>query len=556
MPPVFGSQAARELHGLFVPGTSRPGRWAFRPCWSWSRCSSPGGRAESRSRDAGRDHARAEHARDRPRGVAWQSSSRPWLAAGVSAAQEHVTTPGTPRRASDAERRVAAPGADRCRERRRDASWSPPACTTAIWSSTSRFTLHGQRPARSCAARAAAASSESAADDVTVEGFEIDGRGGGDLGRDSSGIHVTGAARRRPRQRRSVTRCSASTFARRTARASNGPSITGIRGKVPRREGIRHPRVEHRRFRAHRQRHHVTCATGSTSSRRRTASFRDNTARDLRYGLHYMFSDDNVFEDNRFENGAAGAALMYSRRLTFRRNRFVRNRGFASVGLLLKTLRGRAPPTDNLIADNARGLFVEGVDPQRVRRATSSRSPTSRWCCTTRTPACRFEGNAFIANLSPLQLVGRRTDTVVTGNYWSDHRPARSRRRRYRRARRTACRTSSITFAAISPAADLFAQGLAARSLGVAERTFPMLDLVAVVDDRPLARPAAVARRAGLPPPLQTARSIGGLGDVRRRTDAWVVADGPRGRRGRVLPMIAFDAFHETIRQRTTPCAI
>ena len=44
---------------------------------------------------------------------------------------------------------------------------------------------------------------------------------------------------------------------------------------------------------------------------------RGNRARDLRYGLHYMFSDDNLFEDNTFENGAAGAALMYSARLTF-----------------------------------------------------------------------------------------------------------------------------------------------------------------------------------------------------------------------------------------------
>ena len=37
---------------------------------------------------------------------------------------------------------------------------------------------------------------------------------------------------------------------------------------------------------------------------------RGNRASNLRYGLHYMFSDDNVFEDNVFENGAAGAALM------------------------------------------------------------------------------------------------------------------------------------------------------------------------------------------------------------------------------------------------------
>ena len=57
-----------------------------------------------------------------------------------------------------------------------------------------------------------------------------------------------------------------------------------------------------------------------------------------------MFSDDNVFEDNIFENGAAGTALMYSRRIVFRRNHFLSNRGFASVGLLFQALRRRASP--------------------------------------------------------------------------------------------------------------------------------------------------------------------------------------------------------------------
>ncbi len=85
-----------------------------------------------------------------------------------------------------------------------------------------------------------------------------------------------------------------------------------------------------------------------------------NVTRDLRYGLHYMFSDDNLFEDNLFERGAAGAALMYSRRLVFRRNRFLHNRGFASVGLLLQVCDD-VVAEDNLIADNARGVFMEGV---------------------------------------------------------------------------------------------------------------------------------------------------------------------------------------------------
>ena len=90
-----------------------------------------------------------------------------------------------------------------------------------------------------------------------------------------------------------------------------------------------------------------------------------------------MFSDDNVFEDNVFENGAAGAALMYSNRLTFRRNRFVRNRGFASVGLLLKACDD-VVAEDNLIADNARGIFLEGRTAT-TSGATSSPCPTWRW---------------------------------------------------------------------------------------------------------------------------------------------------------------------------------
>ena len=98
---------------------------------------------------------------------------------------------------------------------------------------------------------------------------------------------------------------------------------------------------------------------------------RGNRASDLRYGLHYMFSDDNVFEDNVFENGAAGAALMYSNRLTFRRNRFVRNRGFASVGPAAQGLRRRGrrrqPDRRQRARHLSRGLVSQPVPPQHRR---------------------------------------------------------------------------------------------------------------------------------------------------------------------------------------------
>ncbi len=133
---------------------------------------------------------------------------------------------------------------------------------------------------------------------------------------------------------------------------------------------------------------------------------RGNVARRLRYGLHYMFSDDNVFEDNRFEDGAAGAALMYSKRLTFRRNRFLHNRGFASVGLLLKDCEDLVAE-DNLIADNARGLFLEGGHQNTFRRNVVAVSDVAIVLFDS-SQGNVFETNAFVANQSPLELVGRR----------------------------------------------------------------------------------------------------------------------------------------------------
>jgi nitrous oxidase accessory protein len=223
-----------------------------------------------------------------------------------------------------------------------------------------------------------------------------------------------------------------------------------------------------------------------------------NTARDLRYGLHYMFSDDNVFEDNTFENGAAGTALMYSRRITFRRNRFLHNRGFASVGLLFKAC-DEVVAEDNLVADNARGIFLEGSYHNRFRRNIVAQSDVAIVLYDSSSDNA-FEGNAFVGNMTPLMLSGRRTDTRFDGNYWSDNdTPDLDGDGRsdvpYRLSSVFDHLRSNLT------AADLMTPGFAAAALGVAERAFPILEPIAVVDRAPLAKPPALpdVPRAGTP---------------------------------------------------------
>jgi nitrous oxidase accessory protein len=322
------------------------------------------------------------------------------------------------------------------------------------------------------------------ADDVTVEGFEIDGRGGGDLSRDTAGVHVS-AARAVVRDCE-ITGTLFGVYLREAhGSAVEGCRIAGIRGKDPGEKGsgihvwnTRGFFLTGNRLRDVRDGFYI-----QSSSRGRITN---NEARDLRYGLHYMFSDDNVFEDNVFEHGAAGTALMYSRRIVFRRNRFLRNRGFASVGLLLKACDD-VRAEDNLIADNARGIFLEGSYRNVFLRNVVARSDTAIVLYDS-SHDNRFAGNSFVGNLTPLSLVGRRTDTLFDGNYWSDnHEPDLDGDGRSDRPYRLG--NVFDHFRGNLTAADLMAQGLGAAALSAAERAFPVLLPVRAEDRVPLVRP-------------------------------------------------------------------
>src|SRR5262245_25796 len=248
--------------------------------------------------------------------------------------------------------------------------------------------------------------------DVTVEGFDIDGLAGGDLGNDTSGIHV--AAPRAVIRDCVITNSLFGIYLReaddvRVERCS----VRGIPGKEPGEKGsgihlwnTRNFRLEGNRIEDVRDGLYVQSSGGGRIV--------GHVARDLRFGLHYMYSDDNVFEDNTFENGAAGTAIMYSRRIVFRRNRFLRNRGFASVGLLLKTCDDVLAES-NLIADNARGIFLEGSSRNVLRGnlvAESDMALVLYDSCSKNL----VTGNLFVGNMTPLLLVGRRTDTLFQGN--------------------------------------------------------------------------------------------------------------------------------------------
>lgn len=361
---------------------------------------------------------------------------------------------------------------------------------------------------------------------VTITGFVIDAQGGGDLGRDSSGIHV--AAKSFTLRDVEIRNALFGIYLREADGAAiSNSTIVGLVDRAPGEKGsgihvwnTRGFHLENNEVRDARDGFYIQSSSGGV--------VRGNTAKDLRYGLHYMFSDDNLFEDNTFENGAAGAALMYSKRITFRRNRFLHNRGFASVGLLLKACDDLVAE-HNLIADNARGIFLEGSYRNVFRDNVVAQSDVAIVLYDS-SGDNHFLGNHFLANLTPLVLVGRRTDTEFRGNYFSDHGvpdldgDGRSDR---------PFRLSSVFdhLRGNLTAADLLTRSFAATALGAAERSFPVLDPVPVEDPAPLARPAIPAavpvplRASGATNPGGLAASLGVL--------AWGLLVVSRGRRQR-----------------------
>jgi len=407
------------------------------------------------------------------------------LAATVASAQEHVTTPG------NLEGRPG-PAAASPLQARLDAA--KPGARIVVAAGTYRGDLLIDKPVQLIGqGRPLIEGSGSGsvirirAADVTVEGFDVDGMAGGDLGRDTSGIHVAAprATIRDCRVRRSLfgvyLREAPGSVVERTI-------VRGVPGLEPGEKGSGI---------------HVWNTDGFRLTDNQVYDARDgfyiqssphgfvarNIASDLRYGLHYMFSDDNVFEDNVFQNAAAGSAIMYSNRIRFRRNQFLHNRGFASVGLLFKACDD-VIAEDNLIADNARGIFLEGCYRNIFRRNIVAESDVAIVLYDS-CSGIRFEGNSFVANLTPLMFVGRRTDTIVTGNYWSDNHELDldgdgHSDRPFRLSNVFDHLRGNLT------AADLFAQGFAAAALSAAETTFPVLEAISVEDPRPLVRPAAL----------------------------------------------------------------
>ena len=157
---------------------------------------------------------------------------------------------------------------------------------------------------------------------------------------------------------------------------------------------------------------------------------RNNHVSDVRYGIHYMYANDNLFEDNTFVESVAGAAIMYSERIELRGNTFAYNRSSASgYGILLKDVDD-VTIAGNLIHHNRLGLTLEGAPqaPEAFVRFEDNLIGYNQVAIeATPTTHAVFTGNSFIGNLQLIEERGGDIDGLNTwsengrGNYWDSY---------------------------------------------------------------------------------------------------------------------------------------
>ncbi len=136
----------------------------------------------------------------------------------------------------------------------------------------------------------------------------------------------------------------------------------------------------------------------------------------IRYGLHFMFSNDDEYLDNHFINNGAGVAVMYTHHVTMKGNYFERNWGGSAYGLLLKDITD-SRVEKNFFIKNTVALHMEGtsrIEFEKNHFAENGYAVRLQASC----DANNFIHNNFSKNTFDVATNGSLVLNTFDHNYW------------------------------------------------------------------------------------------------------------------------------------------
>lgn len=143
------------------------------------------------------------------------------------------------------------------------------------------------------------------------------------------------------------------------------------------------------------------------------------STKNIRYGLHFMFSNDDTYTQNTFIRNGAGVAVMFSHHVNMIRNIFESNQGASSYGILLKEISDGLID-HNVFIDNTVGIFMEGTNRLTVKNNNFEKNGwgfrIQASCSDIRVIKNNFKANTFdIATNGSLVL------NKFQNNYWDKY---------------------------------------------------------------------------------------------------------------------------------------
>ena len=218
----------------------------------------------------------------------------------------------------------------------------------------------------------------------------------------------------------------------------------------------------------------------------REAHVRGNVSEDnLRYGLHFMYSDSCDYEQNTFRHNGAGVAVMYTHHVRMVGNRFADNRGSSAYGLLLKEISD-SELLDNVFSHNTTGLYADGATRLNARHNTFL---SNGWALKLQssTEDAVFIGNNFAGNTFDVSTNSRSTTTTFRGNYWSGYEGYDLNHDGRGDVPHRPVRLASVIVARYEPSLILLRSNFLVL-MDAAERVFPALTPETLADSAPAMR--------------------------------------------------------------------
>jgi nitrous oxidase accessory protein len=251
---------------------------------------------------------------------------------------------------------------------------------------------------------------------VTIKGFVIRNSGIANI-KDKAGIRVEKADSVSIINNRVENTCFGIYLAKVKVGTISGNTIHGINSVIQSGNGIHlwyssHIKILNNTISGQRDGIYFEFATYCEVSNNRSEN-------NYRYGLHFMFSNNDNYTFNTFRKNGSGVAVMYSKHIRMTSNTFEQNWGSSAYGLLLKDIT-KSYISNNIFSKNTSGIYMEGTNEIKaefnnflnnglaVRMLANCEKDT-------------FMLNNFMGNTFDFTTNGTENLNYLKGNYWDKY---------------------------------------------------------------------------------------------------------------------------------------